>query len=192
MSNEKKEVFPAAKLGAEEEFLARDGTYAENGEVRSSVFGKIYIDKERYRASVIPFQKRKLKVRKYDKVIGEIIKVSKSSSRLNVLYINQKPIEPALSAIMHISDTSRDYVESLDDLYATGDIIRATVIDAKTIPIQLETKANDGGVIFTLCEKCGENVKKLKRDLLECEICGHIQKRKTAIDYGNVNIVAEF
>ncbi len=192
MTNVDNKVFPSAKLGVEEEFLPSEGTYVENGEVRGSLFGKVFIDKERYKANVIPFQKRKLGIKRYDKVIGEIINVGRSSSRINIKYINNKPIIPDLSAIMHISDTSKEYVSSLDDLYAVGDIIRATVIDAKTIPIQLETKSNDGGVIFTLCEKCGEEVEKVRRDLLECSNCEHIQKRKTAIDYGNVNIVAEF
>ncbi|MCY3411302.1 MAG: exosome complex RNA-binding protein Csl4 [Candidatus Heimdallarchaeota archaeon] len=192
MKDKRKSVFPSEKLGNEEEFLASDGAYTEEHEVRSSVFGKIFINKERYRASVIPYQTRKLSAKRYDVVIGEIINVGKNSLRVNISYLNDKPVIPSLSAIMHISDSSKDFVNSLDDLYCSGDYIRATIIDAKTIPLQLETKASNSGVIYTLCEKCGGEVKKLKRDHLECVDCEHVQQRKTAIDFGNVNLIAEY
>lgn len=191
-NNEDKIVFPSEKIAVEEEYLPSGGSYAEDGEVKGSVFGKVYINKERYRANVIPFQSRKLIASRFDTVIGTIIRVSKSSVRLEINYLNKKPTIPAMSAIMHISDASREYVSSLDDLFASGDVIRANVIDAKTIPLQLECKKNDTGVIYSLCDICGDEVKKVKRDLLKCESCDRVQRRKTAFDYGNLAIAVEY
>lgn len=191
-NNDDKIVFPSEKIAVEEEYLPSGGSYAENGEIKGSVFGKVYINKERYRANVIPFQSRKLKAGRFDTVIGTIIRVSKSSVRLEINYLNKKPTIPSMSAIMHISDASREYVTSLDDLFASGDVIRANVIDAKTIPLQLECKKNNTGVIHSLCEICGDEVKKIKRDLLKCESCDRVQRRKTAFDYGNLAIAVEY
>ncbi|MHA2172676.1 MAG: exosome complex RNA-binding protein Csl4 [Candidatus Kariarchaeaceae archaeon] len=188
LKDEKKIVFPSNKLGVEEEFLASVGAYIENHEVRSAVFGEQFIDKKNYRARVFSLPKGSIPPRRYDTVIAEVIRVLRSSVRLKVGFLNGKPLHPAYSAIMHISDASRDYIKDIDDFYTAGDIIRATIIDAKSIPLQLECKKGDSGVIHTTCVKCGESVKKVKRDLLVCNECGWKQTRKTSIDYGNVNL----
>jgi exosome complex RNA-binding protein Csl4 len=93
---------------------------------------------------------------------------------------------------MHISDASRDYIKNLDDYYAAGDIIRASIIDAKTYPLQLECKRNDLGVIYTTCIKCGSHVTKIKKNLLKCDECGWKQSRATTIDYGNVSFMPKY
>ena len=110
---------------------------------------------------------------------------------MNIRYINNRVIEPAYSAIMHISDASRDFIKDIDSSFSAGDIVRASIIDAKTIPLQVSSKQNEEGVIFTTCDVCGENVTKIKRDLLQCSNCEHTQTRKTAIDFGKLKILIE-
>lgn len=185
-------AFPSKDLVVEEEFLPSTGTHVEDHMVKASVVGEVFIDKEHYKAKVIPFKKRSNIPAKYSFVIGMIEKVSKSSIRMNATYVNEIRVHPSFSAIMHISDSSRDYVKSLDDLYAAGDIIRAKIIDNKSFPVQLETKYSDTGVIFTLCEICGENVKKIKRNVLKCDDCGHVQNRNTAVNYGEVSVISNY
>lgn len=181
---EKKFLFPSSKIGIEEEFLASKGTYIENHEVRSAVFGEEYIDKKAYRAKVYSLPKGSPVPRRHDTVIAVVIKAGRSVTRFDVIFLNGKETIPHYSAIMHISDASRDFVRSFDSFYASGDVVRATVIDAKSSPIQLDTKKNDSGVVYSLCEKCGEETNKIKRDTLECTACGWKQSRNTAIDYG--------
>lgn len=187
-NKEKKIVFPSTKLGNEEQFLPSMGTYLENHEIRSAIFGEQFIDTKNYRAKVFSLPKGGSQAEKYDTVIATVLKVSRSSIKLIVNYLNGKPIVPSHSAIMHISDASSDYINEIDDYYKGGDIIRATVIDAKSFPLQLECKKNDTGVIYTTCAKCGEIVKKIKRNLLICLECGWKQSRNTAINYGNYSI----
>lgn len=184
----KKIIFPAAKLGVEEQYLPSMGTYSENHEIRSAVVGEEFIDTKNYRAKVFSLPKKSVVPRRYDTVIASVVRVNRSSLRLNVNYLNDKMIVPPYSAIMHISDASRDYINVIDDFFTAGDIIRATVIDAKSYPLQLQCKKNDTGVIFTTCVKCGEKVEKIKRGLLKCIECDWKQSRNTAIDYGNFNI----
>jgi exosome complex component CSL4 len=182
----KKLIFPSAKIGVEEEFLPSTGTYLDKDshEVRAAVFGEKYIDKKYYRAKVYSIPSGSKVPRRYDTVVGVVVKAGKNVARFDVIFVNGKRVEPAYSAIMHISDASRDYVRSFDSFYGNGDLVRATVIDAKSIPIQLEAKKNDTGVIYSLCEKCGEETTKIKRNSLKCTSCGWKQTRNTAIDYG--------
>ncbi|MCH8908143.1 MAG: exosome complex RNA-binding protein Csl4 [Candidatus Heimdallarchaeota archaeon] len=190
-TDEENIVFPSEKLGIEEEFLPGSGTFVENHEVKVSVFGKKNIEREKYRATVYSLPRGSVVPKYRQVVIGEVIKVSKSSVKMNIRYINNRVIEPAYSAIMHISDASRDFIKDIDKSFSAGDIIRASIVDAKTIPLQLSTKKNDEGVIYTRCDICGEEVTKIKRDLLQCSNCEHTQSRKTAIDFGKLKILIE-
>lgn len=181
---EKKTLFPSSKIGIEEEFLASKGTYIEDHEVRAAVFGEEYIDRKSYRAKVYSLPSGSPIPRRHDTVIAVATRAGKSVARFDVLFLNGKETVPHYSAIMHISDASRDFVRSFDTFYGNGDLVRATVIDAKSIPIQLESKKNDSGVVYSLCEKCGGETEKIKRDRLKCNACGWNQTRNTAIDYG--------
>ncbi|MHA2502321.1 MAG: exosome complex RNA-binding protein Csl4 [Candidatus Kariarchaeaceae archaeon] len=186
-------IYPSEKIGVEEEFLAsKTTTYVENHEVRSAVIGNVFVDRSRYEAKVYPLNRGSTPPSRYDTVIGHVIKVSKSTVRVSIGYVNKKPLNPTPLAIMHISDASRDYIDDLDDFYLAGDIIRAKIIDAKTFPLQLEAKSKDHGVIATTCKFCGKAVKKIKRNMVKCEECGKEQSRMTAIDFGNVNFVPEY
>lgn len=185
MKNEKKVIFPSDKIGIEEEFRLGDGTYLDKDHnIRSALFGEKFIDKKNYRAKVFGKVKRPLIPQLDDKVIGVVNRVSKYSMLIQIHYINGKHVHPAYSAVMHITNLSNDYVEDIDDAYAVGDIIRANVIDAHTIPIQLETKDREEGVIFAWCGECGEASKKIGKNLLQCTSCGKEEKRKTSLDYG--------
>ncbi len=181
---DKKLLFPSMKISVEEELLASKGTYVGDHEVRAAVFGEEYIDKKSYRAKVYSLPKGSPIPRRHDTVIGVVTKAGRSVARFDIVFLNGKETIPHYSAIMHISDASRDFVRSFDSFYASGDLVRATVIDAKSLPIQLESKKNDSGVVYSLCEKCGGKTNKIKRDTLKCTVCDWNQTRNTAIDYG--------
>ena len=186
--SEKEIIFPSHKLGIEEEFLPGTGTFNEDHEIRSAVFGEAEVDRSSYRAKVYSFAKGGVHPKRHDTVIGLVENVTHPSVRIKVAYINYKPAQPSYSAVMHISDASRDFIKNIDDFYSAGDVIRATVIDAKSIPIQLECKKSNNGVIVTNCVRCGEYAEKIKRDSLQCVSCGWKQSRSTAIDYGKVSL----
>lgn len=188
----RKPIFPSEKLSVEEELKPGEGTHIDNHEVRSSVFGYPQYNRDRYRVSVKSVNNRRVKPKRYDDVIGNVIMVSKSSVKININYLNSRPVIPSISAIMHISDASRNYIQDIDEAYASGDIVKATIIDSRSIPLQLECKKNDTGVIYSTCDLCGEEVSKIKRDSLQCIVCSHKQSRKTAINYGNVTLIPDY
>ena len=186
-------LFPSDVIGVEEEFLpAKNSTFVEDHKIKAAIPGKLFIDTKYYRAKVFPLNKASSVPTRYDIVIGQVIKVSKSSLRISIGYLNNKPVNPTRSAIMHISDAASEYINDLDDSYKAGDIIRAKIIDAKTVPLQLACKDSNTGVIYANCDKCGSELTKLKRNLLECSACGKKQSRITAIDYGSFTFIPEY
>ncbi len=177
-------VFPADKLGVEEEYLPAEGTYLENHEIKAAIFGEAFLDREHYKATV--FSKGgKAKIPHVGEiVVGVVQQVRKVSLAMEVHFLGEEEVFPPYSGVLHISNASRDFTSSMDELYASGDIVRAKVVDAKTVPIQLETKGINLGVIYSLCQKCGSITEKISKDKLQCTNCNLVQLRKTAIDYG--------
>lgn len=186
-------VFPSDKIGVVEQFLPSSGTtHAEDHEIQASVTGRKYIDTQYYKAKVIPFKKGRANPKKGDIIIGHVTLVTNIHVKVTVGYIHKKPINPPISATMHVSDASTDFIDDLNEFYSAGDIIRAKVIDAKTYPIQLEVSDNNHGVLHTTCKICGEDVVKSKKFKLKCIDCNKEQQRNTASDYGNINFTPEY
>jgi exosome complex RNA-binding protein Csl4 len=72
------------------------------------------------------------------------------------------------------------------------DWIRAKVVDASSIPIQIATDESHLGVVRAYCRFCGAQLS-LKGDKLECSNseCHRLSKRKLANDYMNPKTLAE-
>jgi exosome complex component CSL4 len=85
------------------------------------------------------------------------------------------------TGIIHISQTRREYLESMYDAFRIGDLIRARVLN-NTNPFQLTTKEPSLGVVVAFCTRCGSILKK-SDDRLVCPICGNVEKRKISIMY---------
>ncbi len=185
-------VFPSHEIAVEEELLPSQGTYVENHHVKASVFGNLFLNKEKYRAQVIPLVKSRETPKKGAEVIGLINRVGRSSIKLSIYYMNKKPTYPPMSALMHISDASNAYIKDIDEYYARGDIISGRIIDAKTFPIQISCKGGQYGVISATCDKCGEKTEKIKENTLRCVECGHVQTRNLSRNYGKITLIPEY
>ncbi|MBU2617438.1 MAG: exosome complex RNA-binding protein Csl4, partial [Euryarchaeota archaeon] len=83
---------------------------------------------------------------------------------------------------IHISNIKDAYVKELGYEFGFRDIVRAKVIDAKTL--RLSTDHKDLGVIKAICSRCRATLRR-KGDKLECSKCGRIETRKIADDYGS-------
>ena len=91
------------------------------------------------------------------------------------------------SGILHISDVTTKYVESMFDVYNIRDVVRAKVISTVNKVFHLSTEERNLGVIYAYCLNCSKSLQLGQRDL-QCSYCGKIEKRKVAIDYGKVAI----
>ena len=184
IQNEPVLVFPGDRLGVIEEFQPGPYTYEENGEIRSAVLGIPRFSSKNYMIQVLPRPPTAPIPRKGDIVIGQVAHTGSQIATINIFYINGKEVFPTYTAIIHISQVSKGYISNMEDAYKSGDIIRARVVNGKTIPVQIETLESNHGVIFSRCSKCGDVLVKLGKDKLKCNSCQRTEKRKTAVDYG--------
>ena len=178
-------VFPGTRIAVTEEFIAGEGTYSEGNYIYAAVAGVVIINIERYEISVLSKAKAAVIPKEGDTVIGRVVNASRQMLTVSVNYVNNREIYPSFTMVMHVSQLSRDYLETVDEAVCLADIIRAKIIDAKTIPLQGTLIGSQLGVIITYCSRCSAKLNKIGRNKLKCTECSNIEYRRTAIDYGS-------
>lgn len=176
-------VMPGQKIGVIEMYLSGPGTYEENGIIYASITGKVRIDQREKRVYIVP-KEDKMSLPKYgDIVVGRISMVRKQMTIADIT--NKLGFYPTtdFEGMLHISQVSSSYLDSLSDAFKTGDIIRAEIMNDEVIPFHIHTAAPNLGVILATCSECGE-VLKLEGRRLQCPVCRNIERRKVANDYG--------
>lgn len=186
--NNDKIVFPGDEVSTSEELLSGEGTYEEDGIIRSAVIGKYFVDPKKREARVKPLASTPVLIKKGDIVIAEVNSIRSSMIIADVIHVlgKKRAISGDTNGTLHVSEISNGYVEDPSSEFALGDIIRAKVTQA-TPSIQLATKDKDLGVIRAYCTTCRNPLVK-KENMLECENCGRKEKRKTTFDYRNYDI----
>lgn len=187
---EKKLTFIGDYVGTIEEFFPGDGTYDEDGKVYTSKIGKLVLDKEKHIARVLGKTSYQLTPGKV--ILGEVTNIKKSVVIVNIKrIIDNFPItfDLDINAAIYISNVSFEFIDDLNNYFGIGDIVKAKVILQRGALIGLSTK-NDYGVVLAFCKKCRNPLKlvKNKPNTLYCENCKREEKRKVAIDYGNIRL----
>lgn len=180
-------VIPGEKLGVIEEFISNAGTYVRDGSIFSRVVGRALMDLMNKRVSVYPLARGASVPCVGNIVTGNIRSVQDSTSTLRIFKIGMKHLSGFFSGVVHVSDASFRYVESMFDVCRMGDIARAKVISDKNGTYHLTLKGENLGVIYAFCSSCGRILTK-KRARMVCENCGNIENRKTTMDYGKGTI----
>lgn len=188
MQNNGEFLLPGDDICVVEEALPGEGTYEEDGNIYASVTGTLFMDRKRRTVSIFPRVRKPLVPKKGDYIIGQADSVNKHMVALAVRYINGQTVEPTYSAIMHISQCTRSFLDSMFDAIKEGDIVKGKIVDAHTIPIQFTTTYNNLGVIYALCSKCGESLRYLRRGMLKCDNCENVEPRKVAEDFGRAKL----
>ena len=184
-TDSKEMVFPGTRLAVTEEFLGGPGTYSTENHIFASVTGHVVINLEKHEISVMPKVKMAPVPKVGDIFIGGVVNLSRQMVTIAVNFINNVEVYPTYTLILHVSQVSREYVETAEELLRHGDAVRGKILDAKTIPLQGSLIGSQMGVIFASCTSCGTKLNKIGRDKLKCPECSRIEKRKTAIDYGS-------
>lgn len=176
-------VVPGDQLGVIEEFMPGSGTYVEAGVIHSKVTGRTLLDMLNRKVSVYPLIHGVSVPKVGSIVVGQVSVVQNKSAILRISKIGKKLLSGNFTGILHISDVSLDYVETMYDVCKPGDIMRAKVISTMNRTHHLSTSEKNLGVIYAFCSQCG-HILTLERRGLRCPNCGKIEKRKTASDYG--------
>ena len=184
-TDSKEMVFPGTRLAVAEEFLGGQGTYSTENYIFASVTGHVVINLENHEISVMPKAKMTPVPKVGDVFIGGVVNLSRQMATISVNIINNVEIYPTYTLVLHVSQVSKEYIETADEVLRYGDAVRGKILDAKTIPLQGSLIGSQLGVILAFCSSCGAKLNKIGRDKLKCPECSKIERRKTTIDYGS-------
>jgi len=182
--NSGKIVLPGDLVGIAEEFLAGDGVHEENGKLIASITGVVEIDERNRKISVRPLTGTPARIRKGDCVVGRVADVRESVVLVELSKVKpneMREISNGGMAIIHISNVRKEFVKDLNEEFSPLDIIKARVLDEKTL--QLSTVGKKFGVIKSICPECRIPLRRAG-NMLECPKCRKKFKKKISDDYG--------
>ncbi len=178
-------VFPGDEVAVEEEYLASDGTFAENGVVYASQIGVLELDDNECVARVVcPNPPNILK--EGDIVYAVVSDIRNTMATADVIgkVGSDRTLGGETYATIHVSKISPGYTDDVSKELRKGDYIRARVTGIKP-SLQLTTKDEHLGCIRALCSKCKTEMVR-KGNNLYCPECKYSMPRKLADDYGDV------
>jgi len=176
-------------LGVIEEYIGNEqSTYVKEGQIFATKTGMISIDDKKREIEIETHQEKDRKTVKIgDIVIGTVVFLRKFSIGITFNTINQKiHFNSSYFGNTHVSQISNKYIEKINDAFQITDIIRAKVTNENANEYTLSTVGKNFGVIHADCSICGTKLNKIGYDKLKCDFCGNIEKRKLAIDYGDI------
>jgi len=176
-------VVPGDRLGVIEEFEPGPGTYVEEGTIYSLTTGRALMDIINKKVSVYPGIKASSVPRVGSTVLGQVSEVQSKQAVIRIFQVGNHVLSGFFSGLLHISDVSPRYVESMYDACKAGDIVRAKVISDKNRVFHLSTNEKDLGVVYAFCSRCGYMLS-FRRLRMRCPECGNTERRKPAQDYG--------
>jgi exosome complex component CSL4 len=180
-------VLPGERLGVIEEFIPDSGTYVKDGSIYSKIVGRALVDLQNRRVSVYPVQEGVVVPKLGTVIIGQIGNAQSDNVLVRIFKIGKKQISGNFGGILHVSDVSDRYVNSMADVCKPGDIVRAKVISEKNQIFHLSTNDKNLGILYAFCSNDGTLLNQDRYDL-KCPKCGNIERRKIAPDYGKENV----
>jgi exosome complex component CSL4 len=176
-------VLPGERLGVIEEFIPDSGTYVKDGVIYSRIIGRALMDLLNKKVSVYPVGNAVAAPKVGTVVVGQVGNAQSDNVLVKIFRIGRKKLSGNFSGILHVSDVSDRYINSMSEVCKTGDIIRAKVISEKNQIYHLSTSDRNLGTLYSFCGRCGNLLEQRKYEMY-CIKCGSIEKRKTAQDYG--------
>lgn len=179
-------VVPGDRIGVIEEYIPHDGTYEYNNEILSSLVGFLERDVEKHTVSIKTIKRITLP-KPGDVVYAVVVSTSERSASVMIISINEKLLNNYLSGLIQIRSSSMSKVKSIREAIRPGDIVKCEVISYNNGVYHLRMHRPEFGVVYALCTKCGGVLAKSGREL-KCQICGNIENRKIANNYGVVKL----
>jgi len=182
-------AFTGQYLGVIEEYIGDEqSTFIKEGKIFATKTGMISIDDKKREIEIRTHQEKDRKtVKAEDIIIGTVVFLRKFSIGISFNTINRKiHFNSSYFGNIHVSQISNKYVEKITDAFQITDIIRAKVINKDANEYVLSTVDKNLGVIHADCSICGQTLKKISFNKLKCDLCGNIEKRILANDYGDV------
>jgi exosome complex component CSL4 len=176
-------VMPGERLGVIEEFIPDSGTYVKDGVIYSKIIGRSLLDLQNRRVSVYPLTEGAVVPKVGTVIIGQIGNAQSDNVLVRIFRIGKKKLTGNFGGILHVSDVSDRYVDSMSDVCKPGDIVRAKVISEKNKIFHLSTNDKNLGIVHAFCSRDATLLEQERYDL-KCPKCGNVERRKIAPDYG--------
>jgi exosome complex component CSL4 len=181
-------VLPGERLGVIEEFIPDSGTYVKDGVIYSKIIGRTLMDMLNRRVSVYPLNEGAVVPKVGVTVVGQVGNAQSDNVLVRILQVGKKKnMSGVFSGILHISDVSDRYIDSMSEVCKTGDLIRAKVISEKNQIFHLSTSDKKLGVLYAFCSLCGSPLEQVKHEM-QCVKCGNVERRKASDDYGKEKV----
>lgn len=178
-------VTPGEKLGVIEEFTPGAGTYVKDGTIYAKIVGTALLDMLNKKVYVYPSTRVTSVPRVGSTVMGQVTGVTSKTAIVRLFKVGRRKISGVFTGVLHISDVSRGYTETMYEVCKPSDILRGKVVSELNRTYHLTTNDRRLGVVYAFCSQCGAMLEKQKQKLI-CPRCGKTEKRKTALDYGDV------
>ncbi len=171
----KKIFFPGEKIAIEEEYLATDSSFEEDGLVKAAIYGEAIFDNNHRFASIKGKLLRAVDID--DIVYGKITTIKESSAVVELIRAEDKKVLCNTRAQLPVRNVAKEYVTNINEFYKVGDLIKARVSNLDKYSIDVATNQTGLGVILAFCSKCKSNLN-YSNEKMMCINCGNVETRK--------------
>jgi exosome complex component CSL4 len=173
--NKNKVFVPGEIIAVEEEYSAGKNVFEENGYVKSAGFGIAEFDENNKEVSIKCKNISNLK--ENDIVFGRVVLVKDAVAVLDIVKTEEKRVLTVKKGQIPVRFASNNYVTNMKKLFKIADLVRAKVISANDLAVDLSTQGEGLGVVNAYCSNCRSELEKSDNKLL-CFNCGSIEERK--------------
>ena len=178
-------VFPGDFIANQEEFLAGNGTFAQDGEVKAAAVGVVEKDLAK-RAVRVKRAKLPVNIERGMVMLGRAKQVSEKTAIISIMpaRLNSHRVSaPQGYGILRVTEVKQGFVKSLENELKIGDFVMVKVIEVSPHTILLSIKAPELGVVKAYCAKCRHALVSDGKNL-KCQNCGMSGTRKLSTSYG--------
>ncbi|MEK6942045.1 MAG: exosome complex RNA-binding protein Csl4 [archaeon] len=183
----KKLIFPGTFLSFGEEYLPGNNAFENaEGDICSAAVGEAEFDDQQKIVNVRSVARNLEPLDAGSLVFGRIGLVTESKVFVDIFKAesNGSPrMVPGASSVLMVFNVMNGYVESLEEMFKVGDLVKAKVMAVNRFTVELETKSDESlGIIKGFCTSCKEPVRKFDNGF-KCPVCAQPANRKFSSDY---------
>lgn len=179
-------VIPGEILGIIEQFLPGNGTYNDEGDIKSNIIGNVFIKDKKISVIAKSGEPSLLKIG--DRVYAQVndLKGQRALIKIDKIKDNNRQLALPYMGAIHISQIKKGYLEKLSDALRIGDLIEADVTKITGDSVDLNTQNDECGVVKAMCTRCRAYMETTsKANELQCTVCNKKEKRKISKNYVN-------
>ncbi len=184
-ATEKRIALPGDILASPEEFMSGRNTYEQGGHIRATLPGQVEKDLAKREIAVRPAVTAKTP-KVGDMVFGQVEAAMTSTAGVRITYINGHETKAGFPGTI-FTRSERGGRGERRTAVTRGDVVRARVTSTMNGTNQLSIDEPHLGVVASLCTVCGTLLRPVG-DRVRCEVCGSVEDRKYADDFGRADV----